>query len=123
MFEYVIIGTCLQLNAYNVALNTYAGLPWCDPIWTWICTTSLLADPYEVPEAVAGEHGVCVLDIPAYDSWFDPYWCQETVVEGQPAMTPCTEQFINWSEIPGGIQQYLYDTYICTPWMHELEFC
>jgi hypothetical protein len=115
MFEFVIIGTCLQLNAANVALNTYAELPWCHPVWTWICTTSLLENPYPLSEAAGVGTDMCALNIPANDPWFDPYWCQPVEVDGVMTMTPCESEFVDWNSLPQAVQDDLYLTYVCNP--------
>jgi hypothetical protein len=117
MWPYVLIGSCLKLFGWGLALDTYAQLPWCDSTGQY-CTTSILGDAMEVP----GTDDECWLPAPITDPWYDAWWCQPVTVQDAQVSTPCTADAVAKADAP-----YLYRLHwaklACPDDMLEMQWC
>jgi hypothetical protein len=91
----VIIGTCLELLGTQVAMDTYAGMPWCDS--SGCHTTSLVGAPVEMDTT---EPGMCWLPAPVADPFFDFVWCQTVEIGEATYNTPCGADFVAYEDAP-----------------------
>lgn len=95
-WQFIILGTCLELLGWSRAMNVFAELPWCpyDHPYGYDgdyqgCTTSMLGDGYQLPS----DPEKCWLPAPVTDPYYDFLWCRSVSVDGVVVTTPCTGDF------------------------------
>lgn len=127
-WSHVLFRACLELVGVNLAIDTYADVPWKPDGQPWWdcdnggCTTTMMGGPVEWAP------GQCYLPLSMEDEYFDFLWCQDVTIVSDngpiQARTPCTgdEGLVATAETPYALRAY-WARQACTPFMEQLGWC
>lgn len=127
-WSHVLLRACLELVGVNVAIDTYADVPWKPDGQPWWdcdnggCTETMMGGPVEYAP------GQCFLPVSMADPYYDFLWCQDVaiVLDNGPVhvATPCTGDagLLSNAETPYALRLYWAEKE-CPPIFAQLGFC
>lgn len=127
-WSHVLIAACLQLIGTNLAIDTYAQVPWKPTGQPWWdcenggCTETMMGGPVEWAP------GQCYLPLDMEDPYFDFLWCHPVTIadENGPVntTTPCAGDpgLTTNAGAPYALREYWAEQ-ACPPSLAQMGFC